>query len=142
LEKARQRREELAALLASVKYQLIHTDWRALRGVDFEQFLSHVFEMLGYHVQLTKASGDQGADLLVTGKGARIAVQAKGYADSVGNGAVQEVGAAMAIYQCTSCAVITNSRFTRLARQLAQANGCRLIDGAQIPGLIEGRIYN
>jgi HJR/Mrr/RecB family endonuclease len=141
LEKARQRREELAALLASVKYQLIHTDWRALRGVDFEHFLSRAFEMLGYHVQLTKASGDQGADLLITGKGARIAIQAKGYAHSVGNHSVMEVVAGMNYYQCTSCAVITNSRFTSTARHLAQANGCRLIDGAQIPDLIEGRIY-
>ena len=32
LEKARQRRDELAALLASLKYQLIHTDWRSLRN--------------------------------------------------------------------------------------------------------------
>ena len=35
LEKTRQRREEIAALLTSEKYQLIHTDWRSLRGADF-----------------------------------------------------------------------------------------------------------
>lgn len=141
LEKARRRQQELAALLASAKYQLIHMDWRSLRGVDFEHFLSRAFEMLGYHVELTKASGDQGADLIVTGKGTRVAVQAKGYADSIGNHAVMEVVAGMNFYQCTSCLVITNSRFTPAAIRLAQANGCRLIEGAQIPDLIEGRIY-
>ena len=141
LEKARLRRDELAALLSSTKYQLIHSNWRALRSVDLEQFLQHVFEMLGYHVQTTKVAGDQGADLIVTGKGTKIAVQVKGYFNSVGNSAVQAVVAAMPFYQCTSCAVITNSRFTRGAVQLANANGCRLIDGNQIPELIEGRIY-
>jgi len=141
LEKARLKRDDLATLLASVKYQLIHTDWRSMRGTDFEGFLSRVFETLGYQVRLTKASGDQGADLLVSGKGRKIAVQAKGYADSVGNHAVMEVIASMAFYGCDSCVVITNSRFTRTAVQLAQVNGCRLIDESQIPDLILGRIY-
>jgi HJR/Mrr/RecB family endonuclease len=141
LEKARKRREDLAALLARVKYQLLHTDWRPMRGTEFEHFLSRVFAALGYHVQVTKRTGDQGADLIVAGKGARIAVQTKGYAGSVGNSAVQEIVAAMAFYRCTSCAVVTNSYFTCAARQLAQANKCRLVDGPQIRDLIEGRIY-
>ena len=141
LDQARMKHEELAALLASEKYQLIHADWRSMRDKDFENFLSRIFQTLGYQVQLTKASGDQGADLLVTGKGSKVAVQAKGYAYSVGNIAVQAAVASMAFYGCDSCAAITNSRFTRAAIQLAQANGCRLIEGAQIPDLIEGLIY-
>jgi hypothetical protein len=141
LDEARRRHQELASLLASAKYQLIHSDWRSLRSTEFEQFLSRVFETLGYHVELTKASGDQGADLVVAGKGRRIAVQAKGYADSVGNHSVMEVVAGRAFYGCDSCAVVTNSRFTRTARRLAEANRCTLIDGSGIPDLIEGRIY-
>jgi hypothetical protein len=137
----RRRRGELVALLGSAKYQLLHSDWRLMRGVDFEQFLHRVFEMLGYQVRTTKASGDQGADLLVTGKGKLIAVQAKGYEKSVGNHSVMEANAGMLFYRCDSCVVITNSYFTRHAKQLAQANGCELVDGSQIPDLIEGRIY-
>jgi Restriction endonuclease len=141
LDKAHQKREKLAHLLASAKYQLIHTNWRAMRGVDFEHFLAQAFQMLGYQVQTTKASGDQGADLLVTGKGLKLAVQAKGYEKSVGNHSVMEVVAGMHFYQCVSCVVITNSYFTSTAEKLAQANGCRLIDEAHIPDLIEGHIY-
>ncbi len=141
LEEARQRCDELAALLASAKYQLIHTDWRSMRGEDFELFLSRIFVMLGYQAQLTKTTGDQGVDLVVTGKGSRIAVQAKGYANSVGNDSVQAVVAGKAFYGCDSCVVITNSRFTSGAMTLAQANGCRLIDGSLILDLIEGRLY-
>ena len=141
LDQAHQKRDKLVHLLASVKYQLIHSDWRGMRGTDFEHFLARAFQMLGYQVQTTKASGDQGADLLVTGKGIKLAVQAKGYDNSVGNHAVMEVVAGMHFYQCVSCAVITNSHFTSTAEKLAHANGCRLIDGAHIPDLIEGRIY-
>jgi hypothetical protein len=140
LDKARQRRNELAALLASEKYKLVHTDWRALRGSDFENFLLRVFELLGYQVQKT-GPPQQGVDLVVTGKGRSIAVEAKGYEGSVGNDAVMAVATGMNFYQCASCVVITNSRFTRAARDLAAVNGCRLIDGAQIPDLIEGRIF-
>ena len=141
LEKARLKQQELVALLASAKYQLIHTDWRSMRGTDLERFLSRAFEMLGYHVELTNVSGDQGVDLMVTGKGKRVAVQVKGYAGSVGNDSVQQVVAGVNFYQCDSCAVITNSRFTPAAERLAAANNCRLIDGARIPDLIEGHIY-
>jgi HJR/Mrr/RecB family endonuclease len=141
LDQARQRRQEIAAVIATVKYQLIHTDWRSLRSVDFEHFLTRVFEMLGYHVDRTKATADQGADLIVTGKGRRIAVQAKGYADGVGNHSVMEVTAGMSYYKCDSCAVITNSRFTRAAKHLATATQCRLIEGSQMRDLIEGRIF-
>ena len=141
LEKAKSRQQELVALLASAKYQLIHTDWRSMRGKDFEGFLTRAFEMLGYRVELTKVTADQGVDLVVTGNGKRVAVQAKGYADSVGNHAVMEVVAGMTYYQCDSCVVVTNSRFTSTAERLAAANHCRLIDGARIPDLIEGHIY-
>jgi HJR/Mrr/RecB family endonuclease len=138
---AKQALDELVALLNSARYQLIHTQWRLLRGVDFENFLHRVFETLGYQVQPTKASTDQGADLIVSGKGILLAVQAKGYEKSVGNHSVMEVTAGMQFYRCNSCAVITNSGFTRAARRLAHATGCQLVDGSQIPDLIEGRIF-
>jgi hypothetical protein len=141
LRNARRDRDAIAGLLKSEKYQLTRAEWRHMRGVEFEQFLQRVFELLGFRVRSTKASGDQGADLVVSGKGQNIAVQAKGYGDSVGNHAVMEVVAGMAFYQCSSCAVITNSQFTRSAIDLARATRCRLIDGSQIRDLIEGRIY-
>ena len=56
----------------------------------------------------------------------RIAVQAKGYVESVGNGAVQEALAGMAFYKCQRCAVITNSRFTA-SRGLAGRINCILM---------------
>jgi hypothetical protein len=129
-ERARQRRE-----------RLLRTNWRALRDTPFEDFLQQVFEALGYSVQTTKASGDQGLDLILTGKGRRIGVQAKGYTDNVGNHAVMEAHAGTDYYRCDCCVVITNSDFTRQARELAARIGCRLISGSEIPDLILGRIY-
>lgn len=130
----------LRRILEGRQYQLAHTEWRLLRGVAFENFLEEVFRHLGYGVETTKTTGDQGVDLIVSTAHRRVAVQVKGYANSVGNAAVQQARAGMAFYQCQAAAVVTNSGFTDSARQLAQRIGCRLIDGEMISDLIAGRI--
>jgi hypothetical protein len=121
--------------------RLLRTDWRSLRDVDFERFLTAVFQELGYQVETTKTTGDQGVDLILTRGSRRVAVQTKGYKDSVGNKAVQEVVAGRLYYRCDSCAAITNSTFTSGAVDLANANGCVLIDGKDITDLIRGNIH-
>jgi len=132
--------KRLRAIMASRQYQLAQRDWRSLRGVPFEQFLSEVFQSLGYVVGETKITGDQGVDLILTGKEKRIAVQAKGWSAAVGNGAIQEVYSGMAFYKCDCCVVVTNSRFTASAQELANHHRCLLIDGQSISDLIAGRI--
>jgi hypothetical protein len=139
-EDAVQIHQRLQAIAQSRMHQLLSYDWRTLRGIPFEDFLQQVFEHLGYLVERTKASGDQGVDLILGRNGVRIAVQAKGYAESVGNGAVQEVHAGMAFYRCNRCAVVTNSEFTSSASDLAGRVGCSLIAGSQIPDLIHGNV--
>jgi HJR/Mrr/RecB family endonuclease len=132
--------EQLRREFNDRKNQLRLIDWRSLRGVPFELFLVDVFTMLGYVVETTKTSGDQGVDLIVTKNGMRTAIQVKGYEGSVGNGAVQEAFAGKAHYRCQHCAVITNSYFSRSATELANSTGCVLIDGTRLPDLIAGRL--
>jgi len=121
--------------------RLRSTDWRVLQAIPFENFLAEVFLEWGYEVETTKASGDQGVDLIISKDGIRIAIQAKGYLSStVGNDAVQQAHTGMTIYRCHRCAVITNSTFTASARQAAAAVGCVLIDGESIPLLIDGQL--
>lgn len=140
-ERAKQRHQNLVDLLNDRRYQLVHSGWRSLRDVPFERFVADVFTELGYSVRVTKRTGDQGVDLIVSGGRRVLAVQCKGYSGSVGNKAVQEVYAGMAHYGCDECVVVTNSAFTSGARDLARSVGCRLLDGRDIPDLIEGRIY-
>jgi HJR/Mrr/RecB family endonuclease len=49
-----------------------------------------VFTELQYLVERTGKAGDQGVDLLLRRDVRRIAVQVKGYVDSVSNTAIQE----------------------------------------------------
>lgn len=136
--KMTQYREQL--LNTAERMALLQMDWRSLRGIDFERFLERAFLALGYDTQLQGRAGDQGVDLVIRAASQTWAVQAKGYEGAVSNGAIQEVVAGMYHYRCTRCAVVTNSVFTRSARELAESNNCLLIEGESIADLLHGRI--
>lgn len=149
LSQATGKRDQLTRLLQHQQHvdarlcqrrQLLSENWKSYRGVEFESFLEMVFDELGYVVQTTKVTGDQGADLIVTYRNKRIAIQVKGYADSVSNSAVQEAHTGMAYYRCDAAAVITNSRFTRSAIDVAQRVRCQLVDEDLLRKLILGQV--
>ncbi|MCL2655762.1 MAG: restriction endonuclease [Coriobacteriia bacterium] len=112
----------------------------AMAGVEFEYFLKELFSRLGYSVELTPASNDYGADLLISKEGNRSAVQAKCYSGSVSNTAVQEAFTAKEYYGTNSASVVTNSTFTRNATEMAARTGVSLIDGERLAGLVNDAI--
>lgn len=105
-------------------------DFNKMSGVDFEVYLANLLKSKGYSdVSGTPATGDQGADLIAKKGGKIYIIQAKRYEGAVGNGAVQEVASAVKFYSGDEGWVITNSIFTKSAKELAQKVGVRLIDG-------------
>lgn len=94
-----------------------------MTGEQFEIFVAAVLEGNGYEIrQMTSTTGDFGADIIAYRNEELIAVQCKRYANPVGLKAVQEAIAAMKHYECDSCLVVTNSRFTKQAIELAMDN--------------------
>lgn len=106
-------------------------------GLEFENYLKNLFKKLGYNVEMTKASGDQGADLIISKEGVKTAVQAKFYSSKVGNKAVQEVVSAIKYYNVDYGMVVTNNYYTSSAIDLAYANNITLIDGDNLKELID-----
>lgn len=101
-----------------------------LTGADFEYYVKGTLETFGYRVDTTATSNDYGADLVVTTETGKIlCVQCKYYKKSVGVKAVQEVVAALPFYNASYGAVITNSTYSQLAKNLALQNNILLIDG-------------
>lgn len=78
-------------------------------GVDYEHHLVHLLKSAGFNASVTKASGDQGADVVVESPNGQIVIQAKYYSKPVGNGAVQEVSAARGHYGAAAALVVTNA---------------------------------
>ncbi|MFC4557846.1 restriction endonuclease [Virgibacillus kekensis] len=103
-----------------------------MRGRKFEEYLQTLFKAKGYVVKLTPASGDYGADLILSTKENKIIVQAKRYKKNVGVKAVQEIASARSHYKADECWVVTNSYFTEQAKSLARSNQVRLIDRKQL----------
>ncbi|WP_286145525.1 restriction endonuclease [Bacillus sp. AFS077874] len=101
-------------------------------GDKFEEYLGSLFIALGYDTEVTKTSGDQGADLILRKNGNVIVVQAKRYSYNVGNSAVQEIFTAKNFYGANDAWVVTNSYFTKSAQELAKVNEVKLIDREQL----------
>jgi len=106
-------------------------------GYSFEKFLVNLYVEMGYRVEHTKLSGDQGADLIISKNGERSVVQAKKHSKSINNKAVQEVTAAIKYYNANGGIVVTNSEFTNSAILLAYSNDISLIGREKLIRLIE-----
>jgi restriction system protein len=103
-------------------------DIDSMDGIQFEYYLKEVYLSRGYRVEVTNASGDYGADLLLHKDGKKIVVQAKRYSKDVGIKAVQEVMGAKSYYQADEAWVVSNSYFTKAAKELAQKGSVLLVD--------------
>lgn len=103
-----------------------------MTGIEFEEYLMYQFKSLGYKAEMTAESGDFGADLLLRKKRKLYVVQAKRYSGSVGIKAVQEVIGAMSYYDGDYGMVITNSYYTKAAKDLAEASNIELWERADL----------
>ena len=115
----------IVVYLKNYKWSIKRVD--RMKGAEFESFMKEVFEILGYTVEKTKTSGDQGIDLIIKKHFKKIGVQLKRYDHPVGNSAVQEGVAGKKFYKLDKIWVLTNSTFTRSAKELAKANKVELL---------------
>lgn len=100
-----------------------------MEGREFEFFCGELLEKCGYeNIFVTRASGDQGVDIIAYKNNVRYAFQCKRYDDKVGNKAVQEVNTGRNMYSCFRAVVITNSYFTRAAKEIAKVSHVELWD--------------
>lgn len=116
--------------------QLWLEDIDQFNGYEFEDFLKNLFSKMNYRVEQTKLSGDQGADLVIVKFGEKTVIQAKRSNGKIGNKAVQEIMAAISLYQAQKGMVVTNNYFTPAAIELAYANEIELIDRDGLEELI------
>lgn len=105
-------------------------DINSMDGHDFEYFCADVMRKIGFDTaEVTKGSGDHGADIIATRNDVRYAVQCKRWNSPVGNKVVQDIFYAKEIYHCHVGVIITNNTFTPAAREAAKEAGIVLWDG-------------
>ena len=100
-----------------------------MEGHDFEYYCADLLAANGFlDVEVTKGSGDFGADILAEKDGITYAVQCKCYDKPIGVKAVQEVYAGRDFYGRMVGVVMTNQYFTQPAVELAQKLNIMLWD--------------
>lgn len=103
-------------------------DVDSMTGMQLELHLRDLLEELGWDAEITKASGDQGIDIIASKDGERVGIQCKRYKMKVSNQAVQQAFAGAVFYKCDRAAVVAvTPGFTRSAQKLAAATGVDLL---------------
>jgi restriction system protein len=153
----------IAAVVVAVVGSIAWWQWsrarqrqRALQLVDIDRMDGHVFEHYvadllrwqGYtQVSVTPQNNDFGVDILftdptelnsITTKPTTYAAQVKRYRGFVGVEALYQASGGRDYYGCDRAAVITNSRFSIQAHQLAKKTGLLLIDRTTLADWIHG----
>jgi restriction system protein len=100
--------------------------------------MERILEKKGFiDVNITKASGDFGVDILAEKDGVTYAIQCKRYADPVGVKAIQEVYAGREYYDRMVGAVLTNQYFTAPAVEAARKLKILLWDRGYLESMME-----
>ena len=109
-----------------------------MEGREFEKFCAQLLERKGFiDVNITKASGDFGVDILAEKEGVTYAIQCKRYADPVGVKAIQEAYSGREYYDRMVGAVLTNQYFTAPAVEAAGKLKILLWDMGYLEQMIE-----
>lgn len=109
-----------------------------MEGHEFEYYCAGLLRERGFlEVEVTKGSGDYGADILAEKDGVTYAIQCKRYDVPVGVAAIQEAYAGRDYYDRMVGAVMTNQYFTAPAVEAAKKLKILLWDRGYIEEMLE-----
>lgn len=117
----------------SQRKSFVNRDFDNMDGWEFENWSAEWLRKQGfYNVEITKGSGDYGADVLCSKDGVSYAVQCKKYSGKVPYRAIEEVICAKNYYGTDRAMIFTNSELTPQADEAAKKLGVVVYDGAVI----------
>lgn len=111
--------------------------WESLRGVEFEESLADLYEDLGYAVETTKGSGDEGVDLFLQKDEKVIVVQCKGHGKPIGVGAIRDLYGAMIHFKADSAILACPAGFTIGVEKFATDKAIQLISATDLVEIVE-----
>lgn len=122
----------------TTKYTSDIKDVDNMDGFEFEEFCCELLRHNGYkNVRRTQASGDYGLDVIATKEGIVYGLQCKNYQGTVGIKAVQEAMSGSQFYSCHVPVVLTNSTFTKQAKEMANKTNVKLWDRNKLIALMK-----
>ena len=136
LEAERVAQEERLAAERSIRKKK-ETYWTSLDGIEFERELADLFRDLGYEVESTPVSGDQGIDLVLKRKNRTTVVQCKAHKRPIGPAVVRELYGAMVAARADHAALVCTGGFTKGVRDFAENKPITLLQTRDIVALCD-----
>jgi len=126
-------------ILEEIK-QNIPTRFANMTPYHFEEFICELFKDSGYQGEITKFTGDFGADVVLTKDNLKTAVQVKRYEreNLLGVKEINQVIGGREYYKCDKAIIITTSDFTKAARKLAEQTNIELWNWNKLYSEIKG----
>ena len=137
-ERARLEAERARKAAEKTKRKKTREHWRSLRDIPFEQELATLYRQLGYQVQSTPKSGDQGIDLILTKGSKSTIVQCKGQKNRATPAMVRELVGSRVDYGADRAVLACTAGFTQGAIGFAKRNQISLISATEIARMAEG----
>ncbi len=118
--------------------RIVPEHFDTLEGHEFEYYCADLLRKKGFiEVEVTKGSGDYGADILAEKDGVTYAIQCKCYTAPIGVKAIQEAYAGRDYYDRMVGAVLTNQYFTTPAVDAAKKLKILLWDRGYLESMLE-----
>lgn len=106
--------------------------WVGLDGLTFEKELSTLLHSRGYETQLTKASGDEGVDIILHKDGKTILVQCKAHDKPIGSGPVRDLYGTLMHQGANEAWLVSTRGFSDHATKFADGKPIKLLNISQL----------
>ena len=117
-------------------------DIQKIDPIQFEKLISALFKKMGYDVLLTKASRDEGIDLIISKNGKKSVVQCKRYSGTVGQPIARDLYGSMVHNRAEDAYLITTGVFSLPAQTWVSGKPIHLVDGKMLVEWIETILGN
>lgn len=119
----------LEALLPVVKaYYRSRDYWTSLDPYGFERAIGTLYQRLGWATEVTRGSGDRGADVLLRRGQELVVVQCKHHGKPVGPGAARDLLGTAQFFGAGRSILVSPAGFTRGVHELARTMPLELVD--------------
>jgi len=117
--------------------QTLEQNWMSIKGVGLEREVARLYKRLGYIVTQTRASFDEGIDLILHKDGTKIIVQCKGHDKPIGVGAIRDLYGVLMHSKAESAILVCTAGFTKGVKKFAFGKPIQLVSATELVKMAE-----
>ncbi len=118
-----------------------YKDIDKLNGIEFEDLVEKLISKMGFITERTKRSFDGGIDIVAINEqplfNGKYIIQCKRYSKSIGEPVLRDLYGVVNSEHANKGIVITNSYFTKTAKEFAKNKPIELIDGKKLTEMLD-----